>query len=389
MYILDAKRTPIGKYLGTLRSLSAIELTDTILKYFLKKYPFLKNKTNGVIIGNVLSAGLGMNPARITSINAGISYKSYALTINHVCGSGLSSIITAYNNLIHNDEDIIIAGGMESMSRAPYLVYKNDKGSFDSQSEPIASFRNDGLFCSLTNQYMGQTAERIAKKYKIPREEQDRYADYSHKKAALAQNEGYFKDQIIPIHITKDGSQHNIQDDEQIRKNSSLLSLSKLKPIFDANGTVTAGNASSINDGASLVILVSDKIYKTHNIKPLAKIVGYNYMGLEPDYMGIGSYYSIKALLKRYGLTTKDIDLYEINEAFAASSIAVINLLKLNQNKVNVTGGAIALGHPLGASGARILTTLIYNLKRLKKRRGIASLCIGGGQGVSILIENI
>lgn len=389
IYILDIKRTPIGRYFGMFHSKSAVDLSITLLKYFVKKYPFLSKETNGVIAGNVLSAGIGMNPARIIGAKSNITNKSYAITLNQVCGSGLAAIISAYNNILHNGDDIIIAGGMESMSNAPFLVYKNKDGAIIDTTNPTSSLHHDGLYCSLADQYMGQTAENIARKYRISRQSQDEYAYTSHLRTVHAQDHKFFDSEIIPLYVKQGSKLTKVCYDEQVRRDTSIEKLSKLKPIFSPKGTVTAGNSSSINDGASFSVIASEKIVKKYNLKPMARIIGYNYIGLDPKYMGLGSYYSIIALLKNNNFSIDRVDLFEINEAFAASSIAVNNLLKINQDKVNVTGGAIALGHPLGASGARVLTTLTHNLKRLKKKYGIASLCIGGGQGISVLIESV
>jgi len=388
MFILDTKRTAIGKFLGTLSQTNAIELIKPIFQFFLDRYPFLKQQTSEVILGNVLSAGLGQNPARIAVVQSGFSNCVPAFTLNHVCGSGLTSIIEGLKSIKLGDADIVLAGGMENMSNAPYLISKHRKGLPLGNDVLVDSLNHDGLFCSLSNSIMGLTAENIAIKYKISRREQDVYTFNSHKKASNAVVKGYFNNEIIKINIPVKKETIYFKDDEQIRKDTTIDKLSILPTIFKKDGTITAGNASSINDGAALTILISEKIMKQYKVVPIAKILAYDYIGLDPKYMGLGSYYSISNLLKKTSLTLKDIDLFEINEAFASQIIAVMKLLKLKKDKVNISGGAIALGHPLGASGARILTTLVYNMKRTKSRYGIASLCIGGGQGVSVLIEN-
>lgn len=389
MYILDIKRTAIGKFLGSLSLLSAPQIIKPLFKYFIDRYPFVKKSTNEVIIGNVLSAGIGMNPARIASYIGGLSEKIPAITINQVCGSGLTAIIQGSKSIALGDADIVMAGGMESMSNAPYLLKDARKGIKFGDNQLIDSLYHDGLFCYLVQSMMGQTAENITKKYKISRERQDKFAFESHQKAIFATDQGYFKNEIVHVEIGDGKEKFKFSVDEQLRRDTSIEKLSRLNSVFDKNGTVTAGNACGINDGAALAILVSDKAVKKYHLKPIAKILEYSYVGLDPKYMGLGAYYAVKALMKKSKLSLDEIDLLEINEAFAIQVLAVIDLLKVEPKKVNISGGAIALGHPIGASGARILTTLIYSLKKIKKKYGIAALCIGGGQGVAALIENL
>jgi acetyl-CoA C-acetyltransferase len=389
MYILDIKRTAIGKFLGTTNSFSTVDLSVPILKYFLSRYPFLKDRTSEVIVGNVLSAGLGMNLARNISIKAGISKKSFAYTLNYVCGSGLMSVVNGYNSMLLKKSDIVIAGGAESMSNAPFLSFEARKGQKYGHQIFTDSIIQDGLLCSVTGQMMGQIAENIAKKYKVSRESQDEYSLNSHKKAIKAQKYGFFEDEIIPLNIKYKDINSEFLVDEQPRNDTSFEKLKKLNPIFKKSGTITAGNSSTLADGSSFCVLINEKILSKYNLKPIAKIIDYNCLGLEPSLMGIGPYYSINALLKKNNLKKNDIDLFEINEAFAAQLISVIRLLGIDENKVNVNGGAIALGHPLGASGTRILTTLIHSLKRKKLKFGVASLCVGGGLSISLLIEKL
>ncbi len=375
------KRTPVGKFLGSLSGLSAPELAKPLFSYFLSKYPYLKNKTDEVVIGNVLSAGIGMNPARIAAMLGGVDESVPSYTVNHVCASGMNAIIQAFRSIRAGDTHIVLAGGMESMSQAPYLLKGARKGlKFGSQTL-IDSLQHDGLYCSLCHGAMGVTAENVAKKYAISRASQDRYALSSHQKAVLAQEHRIFANEIIAI--------EELKADECPRKETSLEKLASLKAVFKDGGTVTAGNSSSINDGAALALLASEKAVQTYGLKPMARIIDYVFIGLKPELMGMGPKLAIEKLLKKNSLSLNDIDLFEINEAFASQILAVIQELKINDSKVNIYGGAIAFGHPLGMSGARIIGTLITGLKQIKGKLGIASLCVGGGQGAAILLENI
>lgn len=389
VYILDAKRTPVGKYGGSLLHTSATELGSTVIKSLINKHAQILPHINEVILGNVLSSGLGQNPARIASLNSGINKKTPAYTINKVCGSGLQSVIVATQAIQNQDADCIIAGGMENMSRAPYLLENHRFGSKLGNETLKDSMIFDGLFCSIIGESMGITAENIAKKYNISRKSQDAYALNSHKKAVSAKKNGVFKDEIIPVVVNNGKESTLFSEDEQPRATTSLEALGKLSAVFKNNGSVTAGNSSSLNDAASALLVVSEKFTKKHRLKPIAKVIGFASVGLDPAFMGLGAYYAAQKVLIHTGLRSKDIDLWEINEAFASQTLAVLQLLRIEQQKVNVHGGAIALGHPIGASGARILTTLLHELKRSKKEYGIASLCIGGGQGVALVVQNI
>ena len=380
MYIVDIKRTPVGKFLGSLSSLSAPELARPLFTFFLKKYPFLKNKTDEVILGNVLSAGIGMNPARIAAFKGGISNSVPSYTVNQVCASGMNAIIQGFRSIKSGDANLILAGGTESMSQSPYLLARTRKLKLGSE-ELVDSLENDGLYCSLSQELMGGTAENVAKKYRIKRKDQDQFALESHQKAVSAQKNGAFSQEIIEV--------NGIKTDEGPRPDTTLQKLNSLKPVFNPLGTVTAGNASSINDGAVLSLLASGEAIKKYGLKPMAKILDTVFIGLDPKLMGMGPKFAIEKLSKKRSLGIKDIDLFEINEAFAASTLAVIRELKIPKDKLNVNGGAIAIGHPLGASGARIILSLITTLKRSKKKLGIASLCVGGGQGVAMLVENL
>lgn len=389
VYIVDAKRTPIGKYGGSLVDTPATTLAAVVIKELLKAHPKIKNHISEVIMGNAISAGLGQNPARIAAFNSGLHHSIPACTINKVCGSSLRSIVMGIHAIGQDNAQIIIAGGMESMSRSPYLLDKSRFGAKIGHYMVHDAMIYDGLFCRLIGEPMGITAEHIAKKFRISRKKQDTYALMSHKKALNALDKGSFLKEIVPVPIENKYANILFSTDEQPRKNTSMEALSKLQPGFLAGGTVTAGNACPLNDGAAAVILSSAEFVKQKQLHPMAKIISYAYVGLDPKYMGLGAYYAAKACLSKAKLKTRDIDLWEINEAFASQSIAVQELLNTDPDKINANGGAIALGHPIGASGARILTSLIHEMKRRSLRRGIASLCIGGGQGIAIIVENI
>lgn len=389
VYIVDARRTPIGKYGGSLIDIPVTELTSIVIKALLKTNPTILKHIDEVILGNALSAGLGQNPARIAAYKSGIHEKVPACTVNKICGSSLRSIIMGVHSILVDDAHVIIAGGMENMSRCPYLLDNYRFGAKIGHQTVRDAMIYDGLFCSLIGEPMGLTAEHIAKKYKITRKEQDAYAVNSQKKALKAIEHDSFSKQIVPVPLINGKTTLTFSVDEQPRKDTSLEKLSHLRPGFISSGTVTAGNACPLNDGAAVVVLSSEAYTKTHHLKPMAKIVEYAYVGLDPKYMGLGGYYAAKKCLTKAHMTTKNIDLWEINEAFACQSIAVQRLLDIDERIINVNGGAIALGHPIGASGARILTTLLYELKKRSMQYGMASLCIGGGQGIAMLVENI
>lgn len=381
MYIIDIKRTPIGKFLGSLSSLSAPDLTKPLFSYLLEKYPFLKVKTDEVIIGNVLSAGIGMNPARIASVRGGMDEAVPAYAVSHVCASGMNAVVQGFRAIRSGDADIILAGGMESMSNTPFLINGIRKGIRFGSEKLIDSLQHDGLCCSLRHEMMGNVAEYMAKKYKIDRKSQDIFALNSHRKAIKAQKDKIFSTEIIEM--------EDLKTDECPRSNTSMDKLSALKPIFNAKGTVTVGNTCPINDGAALSFIASEKAVKKYNLKPIARIIDSAFVGLKPEIMGMGPKYAIEKLLKKNSLALKDIDLFEINEAFAAQILPVIRALKLDEEKLNIYGGAIALGHSLGMTGVRIIGTLITGLKNTSGKFGIASLCVGGGQGAAILIESL
>lgn len=378
--IIDAARTPIGKYRGSLSSYSAVELGTFITTEILERTGINKEAINQVIFGNVLQAGNGQNVARQIAINSGIPVSVPAMTINEVCGSGMKSVILARQQIQLGEADLIIAGGVESMTRAPMIQVSDPENE---KIEEISSMVNDGLTDAFSNTHMGLTAENVAKQFAVTRAEQDQYALASQEKAAKASESGIFKEEIIPI----SRNEEVFATDEAVRGNSTLEKLSTLRTVFAEDGTVTAGNASPLNDGASVLILASKDYAIAHDLPYLATIKGVSEVGIDPSIMGVAPIKAIHTLMEKTELSLDDIDLFEINEAFAASSIVVNRELNLPSEKVNIYGGAIALGHPIGASGARILTTLGYALRRQHQRYGVASLCIGGGLGLAVLLE--
>lgn len=386
--IVSAVRTPIGSYQGKLAPLQATELGAIVVKEALNRAGVDPNLVDEVILGNVLQAGLGQNPARQAWIKAGYQETVPALTINKVCGSGLKAVALAAQAIRADDADVMIAGGMESMSNAPYLLARSTYRLGD--QKVVDSMIHDGLWCAFSDYHMGITAENIVDQYSLTRSEQDEFAVMSQQRAAAAIASGRFKDEIIPVNVTNDKGQiTTIEIDEYPRSNTTLERLGNLRPAFKKEGTVTAGNASGINDGAAALVVMSADRAEALGIKPLAKIVGYASAGLDPTVMGLGPIYATRKLLDKTGLSMDDMDLIEANEAFAAQSLAVGRDLQIPIEKLNVNGGAISLGHPIGASGSRILVTLIHELHKRQGRLGLATLCIGGGQGVSMIVERI
>ena len=388
--IASAVRTAIGNFGGALAGLSATELGIIAAKEAIRRAGINPGEISETIIGNILSAGLGQNISRQIAIKAGIPDTSPAMTINKLCGSGLRAVSMAAQFILLGDADVVLAGGTESMSNAPYLLMQGRNGFRMGHGQVIDSMIMDGLTDSFNNYHMGITAENIAERWNISREEQDIFALESQRRAEQAQSSGRFADEIVPVSIPQRKGDPIIVDTDEFPKHAlKLEKLSALKPAFKKDGTVTAGNASGINDGASMLIIMSGEKAAQLGIKPLARILSYGNAALDPAIMGYGPVPATQAALKKAGLTINDIDLIEANEAFAAQSIAVVRDLRLDPQKVNVNGGAIALGHPIGASGARILTTLIYEMKRRNANIGLATLCIGGGQGTALIIENI
>ena len=384
--IIDCLRSPIGKFQGALSPLSAPDLCAQVIHRLLAKYP--DARPTEAILGNVLSAGVGQAPARQASLRGGMDVSSSALTINKVCGSGLKAIQLAASSVLLGDHEIVLAGGMESMSNAPYLLPKMRQGARMGHAQAIDSMMFDGLHCAMTDQAMGTTGELVAEKYKITRQMQDEYALNSHFKALHAMEHGYFKNEIVPIVIPgKKGSELVISEDEGPRKDTTLEKLQSLRAAFKKDGTVTAGNAPSVNDGASVGLITTQSHALSLGIKPIATILGWATAGLEPQWVTMAPIPAVQKLMAKLGWTNADVDLWEINEAFSVQLVATINELKLDASKVNVHGGAVALGHPIGASGSRVLSTLIYALKKTGGKRGIAALCLGGANGIAMAIE--
>ncbi|WP_123052727.1 acetyl-CoA C-acetyltransferase [Clostridium sp. JN-1] len=387
--IVSAVRTAIGKFGGTLKGTPATELGSIVIKEAIKRAGIKPEVIDEVIMGNVLQAGLGQNPARIASLRAGVPDTVPAFTVNKLCGSGMRTVILAAQQIKAGDGDVFVVGGMENMSRAPYLLTGARWGYRMGEAKVYDHMLADGLFDSINNYHMGMTAENIAERWHITREEQDQFGLESQRKSKAAVQSGRFKDEIVPVTVKTKKGEVVFDTDEFPRFGTTLEGLSKLKPAFKKGGTVTAGNASGINDAAAALVVMSADKAKELGIKPLAKIVSYGTAGLDPTIMGYGPYYATKKALAKTDYTVDDMDLIELNEAFASQSIAVSRDLKLDMSKVNVNGGAISLGHPVGASGARILTTLLYEMEKRDVKRGLATLCIGGGMGAATIIERL
>ena len=385
--IVSAKRTAIGSFGGSLKDIPAATLGAEVLKKSLEEINLSPTLVDEVIFGNVLGAGLGQNIARQIAIFAGIPQEKSAFVVNKVCGSGLKSVVLGAQSILLGDNDIVVCGGVENMSAAPYYTKDARFGAKLGNFELEDSIIHDGLTDAFENYHMGITAENIAEQFAISREQQDEFAVLSQQKASAAIEKGKFSDEIIPITIKTRKEEKVFDTDEFVRPSTNLESLAKLRPAFKKDGTVTAGNASGINDGAACVILMSEKRANELGINILGFIDGYATAGLDNKVMGLGPIPATRKVLNKLNLTTDDIDLFELNEAFAAQSIAVLNELNLDTSKVNINGGAIALGHPIGASGCRILVSLVHELINENKNRGLCSLCIGGGQGISVVIS--
>ncbi|MFL2897066.1 MAG: acetyl-CoA C-acetyltransferase [Candidatus Pelagibacter sp.] len=386
--ITSALRTPIGTYKGSLKSLSAEKLGALVIKEAVHKSNLKSEQIDEVIMGHVLTSGLGQNPARQASIHAGIPVTKPAYIVNQVCGSGLRSIVSGFQSIKLDPEMIVVSGGQENMSRAPHALFYRENKKLD-DSKLIDTMVNDGLIDSFNHYHMGVTAENVAEKFKISRDEQDNFALNSQKKTQEALSKNKFKDEIIKLEIKINKKVFVFDKDEHPRGNLILDDLKKLKTVFKEKGTVTPGNSSGINDGAAATVLMTRKQAELKSIEPLVKIVSWASCGVEPSLMGLGPIPAIKSALKKAEWSLKDVDLFEINEAFAAQSLAVIKELKIPEEIVNVNGGAIALGHPIGASGTRILVTLIHEMKKQKKDKGCVALCIGGGMGIALCVERI
>ena len=385
--IVSAKRTAIGSFGGSLKDIPAATLGAEVVKKSLEEINLSPTLVDEVIIGNVLGAGLGQNIARQIAIFAGIPQEKSAFVVNKVCGSGLKSVVLGAQSILLGDNDIVVCGGVENMSTAPYYTKDARFGAKLGNFELEDSIIHDGLTDAFENYHMGITAENIAEQFAISREQQDEFATLSQQKASAAIEKGKFSNEIVPITIKTRKEEKVFDTDEFVRSSTNLESLAKLRPAFKKDGTVTAGNASGINDGAACVILMSEKRASELGINILGFIDGYATAGLDNKVMGLGPIPATRKVLDKLNLTTDDIDLFELNEAFAAQSIAVLNELNLDTSKVNINGGAIALGHPIGASGCRILVSLVHELINENKNRGLCSLCIGGGQGISVVIS--
>lgn len=388
--IVSAVRTAIGSFQGGLAGVAATKLGALVLEAALEKAGVGKEHVGEVILGNVLQAGLGQNPARQAAIQAGLEHAVPAMTINKVCGSGLKAVHLAVQSILAGDTDVILAGGMENMSQAPYLLEGARNGYRMGDQKVVDSMIRDGLWCAFNDYHMGITAENLGEKYQISREEQDEFAAWSQEKAVAAIAAGRFVDEIVPVPIPqRKGDPVLFATDEFPRAGATAESLGKLRPAFKKDGCVTAGNASGINDGAAALLIMSREKADELGVKPLARIVANASAGVDPSIMGIGPVPATKRALEKAGLSLEDIDLIEANEAFAVQSLSVGKELGFDKEKLNVNGGAIALGHPIGASGARILVTLVHELLKRDEKYGLATLCIGGGQGVATIIEKI
>ena len=382
--IVSAIRTPIGSYRGSLKDMRSDQLGSVVINEVLKKSKIVNDEIDEVIMGQVLTAGAGQNPARQAAINAGIPISKPAHIINQVCGSGLRAVISGYQSIKLGESKNVISGGQESMSLAPHSIFYRDEKKI-SENKLLDTMVHDGLIDAFNNYHMGVTAENVAKKLNITRQEQDEFALNSQKKTELAIINNKFNEELVKIN-------HNgkvLEFDEHPRAGLKMLDLEKLKTVFQDDGTITAGNSSGINDGAAALLLTSLEEAEKKSIEPLVKIISWSSVGVDPSLMGLGPIEAVREAIKKAKWNLDEIDLFEINEAFASQSIAVIRELGIDRNKVNVNGGAIALGHPIGASGARILVTLIHEMKRQKKNKGCATLCIGGGMGIALCVERI
>jgi acetyl-CoA C-acetyltransferase len=388
--IVSAVRTPTGKFLGALKQFTAPELGAMAVREAVRRAGIDPASVDECIMGNVIQAGNGQNPARQAALNGGLHEHVAALTINKVCGSGLKAVMLAAQGIATGDIDIAVAGGMESMSNSPYLLPRVREGLRMGNGTLIDSMINDGLWCSFESCHMGLSGEVVAETYSVARAEQDAYAAESHRKAAQATREGWFKDEILPITIPqKKGPALVVDRDEAIREDTTPEALAKLNPAFKKDGTVTAGNAPGVNDGAAAVVLMAAEKAREMGISPMARIIGQATSGLAPKLVLMTPVEAVRKVATKTGWNLSEVDLFEINEAFSVQMVAVLRELGIDPARVNVHGGAVALGHAIGASGARVLTTLLYALRRQSLKRGIAALCLGGGNGVAVAVERI
>ncbi len=386
--IVSACRTPIGKFLGSLKPFSAVELGTLVVGEAIARAGIAKEDVDEVIMGNVLSAGLGQNPARQTAIRSGLPPRVAAMTINKVCGSGLKAVTLAAQGIQVGDIEAAVAGGMESMSNAPHLLLNSRDGYRMGNVEVVDSMIHDGLWDAYDDCHMGCTGEVVAERYHVSREEQDRYSTLSHEKAARAIRDGLFKDEIVAVKIPqKKGDPTWFECDEGPRSDTTMEALGRLRPVFQKDGTVTAGNASQLSDGASALMVASEQAVGRLGLRPLARVVASATSGIEPALVMMAPLEAIRKVCGRAGWKVEDVDLFEVNEAFAVQAVALSREIPLDPKKLNVHGGSVALGHPIGASGARVLTTLLYAMKTRAARRGVAALCLGGGNGVAMAVE--
>lgn len=387
--IISATRTPTGKFLGTLKDFSATDLGALVVRESVRRASVAPEDVDEVIMGNVVQAGVGQNPARQAALKGGIPFGVSAVTINKVCGSGLKSVMLAAQEVKLGDAEIVVAGGMESMSNAPYLLPKAREGYRLGNGTLVDAMIHDGLWCAFENYHMGNTGEVVAERYHVTRDEQDEYALNSHRKAAAAIKAGYFKDEIVSVEIpNRKGAPLIFDTDEGVRTDAALEGFAKLKPAFKAEGgTVTAGNASSINDGASAVVVTSLERARALGVEPLGRIAAQATSGIQPELVMMAPVEAIRKVLKKAGWSLNEVDLIELNEAFSVQAVAIMRELDLDPTKVNVNGGAVALGHAIGQSGSRLLTTILYEMKRRDVRRGLCALCLGGGNAVAMAVE--
>ncbi len=383
--IISSVRTPVGKFLGALKTFKATDLGALVVREAVKRAGIKSEDVDEVIMGCVIQAGLGQNPARQAALRGGLPDTVSAVTVNKVCGSGLKAVMLAAQGVQLGDTEVVVAGGMESMSNAPYLLSKAREGYRLGHGTIMDSAINDGLWCAFDDQHMGCTGEVVSERFQVSRAEQDEYALNSHRKASAAINSGRFKDEILPIEIPqKKGSPIIFDTDEPVRADTSIEALGKLKPAFKEGGTVTAGNSPGLNDGASAVVVTSAERARSLGAEPLARIVAQATSGIEPKLVMMAPVEAIRKLLQKTGWSLNEVDLIELNEAFAVQVVAITRELDLDPEKVNVNGGAVALGHAIGQSGSRILTTMLYEMKRRNAHRGIAALCLGGGNAVAM-----
>jgi len=389
VFLLSGVRTPIGKYLGGLAEVPATQLGAIVIAEAMRRAGVPPERVEEVILGNVIQAGTGQNPARQSALKAGLPDTIAAFTVNKVCGSGLKAVMLAAQAIRAGDAELIVAGGIESMSRAPYLLFDARSGWKYGDQKVVDAMIHDGLWCAFENWHMGEAAEHIAQKCNISRAEQDRFAAQSHQRASAAWEKGAFNAETIAVTVGSGPKAKTVNRDEGMRPDSTAQILAKLKPSFREDGTVTAGNASMLSDGAAALLVASARAAERLGTKPLARIVAYATSGVAPKDIFIAPVSAVRMVLDKAKLNLKDIDLFEMNEAFAAQMLACSKELKLDEERVNVNGGAIALGHPIGASGARVLVTLLYALEQRGLKRGLAALCLGGGNAVAMIVERV